>query len=64
MNNHIGNRGNNESTRSSWKYETSRLIKKNVPTAMLLPVSSANGGLDHFIRFVALKRANCTIAMT
>ena len=30
MKNQIGNRGNNESTRSSWKYETSRLLKKNV----------------------------------
>ena len=34
MKNQIGNRGNNESTRSSWKYETSRLLKKNVTLAV------------------------------
>ena len=55
MKNQIGNRGNNEDTRSSWNYETSRLLKKNVPTGMLRPVSLANGGLDHFLRFVAFE---------
>jgi hypothetical protein len=34
MKNQIGNRGNNESTRSSWKYETSRLLKKNMTLAV------------------------------
>jgi hypothetical protein len=49
MKNQIGNRGNNESTRSSWKYETSRLLKKNV---------TLSSGLS------LLKHANCTIAVT
>jgi hypothetical protein len=34
MKNQSGNRGNNESTRSSWNYETSRLLKKNVTLAV------------------------------
>ena len=34
MKNQIGNRGNNEDTRSSWNYETSRLLKKNVTLAV------------------------------
>jgi hypothetical protein len=34
MKNQIGNRGNNEGTRSSWNYETSRLLKKNVTLAV------------------------------
>src|SRR3981081_440904 len=34
MKNQIGNRGNNESRRSSWNYETSRLLKKNVTLAV------------------------------
>jgi hypothetical protein len=34
MKNQLGNRGNNESTRSSWKYETSRLLKKNMTLAV------------------------------